>query len=139
MELGLDRLGKVAVMAALTDEQEEAMIKPMAAKAGYRLAITFVSGMSTDIKTSFVKSIISCAVQNGIIKKSPGQIHAVLHASLDAYTGVVHAVPADASLKLKVAIVADDAWVAVAIYGDSAFYPLTNHERCSLGVMHLAG
>jgi hut operon positive regulatory protein len=139
MEFSLDRLGKVAVLAALTDGQEEAVIKSEVGPAGYRLAITFVSGMSTDIKTSFVKSIIGCAVQNGIIQKTPGQIHAVVHAALDAFTGVLHAVPADASLKLKVAIVSNETWIAVAIYGDSAFYPLTNHERCALGVMHLTG
>jgi hut operon positive regulator len=139
MEFGLDRLGKVAVLAAITDEQEEAAIKAKVGSAGYKLAITFVAGMSTDIKTSFVKSIIGCAVQNGIIQKTPGQIHAVVHAALDAFTGVLHAVPADASLKLKVAIVSNETWIAVAIYGDSAFYPLTNHERCALGVMHLTG
>ncbi len=137
MEIKLSRLGRVAILASLTDEAEEPEIKLQMANSGYKLAITFVSGLSNEIRTSFVKAVIACAVKNEIIEKTPGQIHAVLHAALDAFTGVVHAVPADASLKLKVAIVTDTNWVAVAIYGDSAFYPLTNHERSGLGVMHL--
>lgn len=137
MDIGLSRLGKTALLAAISDEDEEQYVKDAAERTEYRLAITFVTGLSSEIKTKFVKSIIGCALQNDIIKKTPGQIHAVLHAALDALTGIVHSVPADASLKLKVAITADHQWIAVAIYGDSAFYPLTNHERSSLGVMHL--
>ncbi len=137
MEFELSRLGKTALLAALSDENEEEAIKRAVLDTEYRLAITFVSGRSTDIKSTFVKSIIGCALQNEIIRKTPGQIHAVLHAALDALTGIVHSVPADASLKMKVAIAADDHWIAVAIFGDSAFYPLTNHERSALGVMHL--
>ena len=137
MELGLTRLGKTALLAALTDDGEEEAIKRAVQNTGFRLAVTFVTGLSAEVKSSFVKSIIGCALQNGIIRKSPGEIHAVLHAALDALTGIVHSVPADASLKLKVAIVADSHWIAVAIYGDSAFYPSTNHERSALGIMHL--
>lgn len=139
MELKLSRLGRTAILASLTDEAEELAMKQLVQQSPFRLAITFVSGLSNEIRATFVKSVINCAVQNGIIQKSPGQIHAVVHAALDAYTGVVHAVPADASLKIKVAIVTDGMWVAVAVYGDSAFYHMTNHERSGLGVMHLRG
>ena len=102
-----------------------------------RLAVTVVSGLTGEIKGSFTKAIVGCSLQNGLVRKSSGQIHAVIHASLDALEGIIKQVPSEASMKLKVAIVTDEDWVAVAVYGDSAFYPITNHERCSLGVMHL--
>jgi len=139
MELIPDRIGKLAVITAMSSNAEEGVLKQQAAESypDWRMAVTVITGLSSDIKSSFVKSIVGCALQNSIVRKTGGQIHAVLHAALDALSGVVHQVPAEASLKLKVCIVTDSDWVAVAIYGDSAFYPITNHERCSLGVMHL--
>lgn len=141
MNFELNRLGKIALLASLTDQEEEKTMKEELSnnRNGYKLAVTFVSGMTSDIKRSFVKSIIGCSLQNDLIRKTPGQIHAVVHAALDALSGVIHQVPSDASLKLKVSITTDSNWVAVAIYGESAFYPLTNHERSSLAAMHLGG
>ena len=139
MEMGLQRIGKIAMLAAMSDEKEEERIKKEVSENmnEYRLAVTFISGLSTDISKSFVKSIVGCALQNNVIRKSGTQIHAVLHAALDSLKGVIHQVPAEASLKLKVGIVSNQDWVAVAIYGDSAFYPITNHERSALSMMHL--
>ena len=139
MELKLNRIGKIAMAAALTDEHEEEIIKEYVKKYGidYKLAVTFVTGLTSDIKKTFVKSIIGCALQNHIVKKKGTQMHALIHAALDALDGVIHSVPVDSSLKLKVGICTDYEWIAVAVYGDSAFYPLTNHERAGMGVMHL--
>ncbi len=135
----LNRLGKIALIAAASDENEEEVVKNLINIPGgeFRLAITFVSGMTNEIKGSFIKSIIGCSLQNGLVEKSNTEIHAVIHAGLDALGGIIHQVGADSSLKMKVAIVRDRHWVAVAMYGESAYNPLTNHERASLGIMHL--
>lgn len=139
MEFSFTRTGKLASLAALTDDEEEKRLKEeLAHDIRYRVAITFISGLTSDIKENFVKSIIGCALQNDVIVKSSGNVHAVIHAALDALDGVVHNVPADSSLKMKVAIVSDGKWIAVAIYGDSAFYPMTNHERAGMSMMHLS-
>ena len=58
-------------------------------------------------------------------------------ASLEAITGITNHILFDAALKLKMAIVSDGKWVAVALYGDSAIHPITNHERAGLGIMHI--
>ncbi len=139
MKLNTDRIGKMALLAAMSDEEEERQIKAEVNNTigKEKLAVTFITGLTSDIKKSFVKSIVGCSLQNGLIKKNGTQVHAVLHAALEALNGVISSVPAEASLKLKVGIVTNEEWVAVAIYGDSAFYPITNHERCALGVMHL--
>jgi len=42
------------------------------------------------------------------------------------------------SIAVKIAIVRNDNWVAVAIFGQSAIHPLTNHLRAGLGVMHIS-
>ena len=137
--LKTDRLGKFALLAAMTDENEEAILKESLTgpEPAFRLAITFVTGLSNDIKRTFVKNVVNCAIQKGIIRRNGVEAHAVVHAALDALDGLTHHLAADSSLKIKVAIGSDSHWVAVALYGDSAFLPLTNHERASLSVMHL--
>lgn len=40
-------------------------------------------------------------------------------------------------LALKIAVVRDDGWLAVALFGKSALHYMTNHERAGLGVMHI--
>ncbi len=133
----LERIGKIAMLAALSDEEEERTIKEKAKKIGIKVAVTVVAGLASNVKESFVKSIIGCTIQNNIIEKNPVLAHGVVHASLDALQGVLHQVPVDASIRMKAGIATDGNWIAVALYGDSAFYPLTNHERGSLSIMHL--
>ena len=138
VQMGLSRVGKIAMLAALTSEVEEAEIKISAiALNNSKLAVTFISGMSKEIRNSFIKSLVGCALQNDIIDKQAGQIHAVIHAGLDALNGAMSHTPVEASVKLKVAIASDTKWISVAIYGDSAFYPVTNHERACMSMMHL--
>lgn len=139
MELACDRIGKLAQIAAMTTLQEEAFLKEHIAELApnFRLAITFVAGYSSEIRKRFVKSVIACAIENGIVYKDATAIHGLMHAALEAFESIGANVPAEASLKMKVAIVTDDKWIAVAIYGDSAISPVTNHERSAMGVMHL--
>ncbi|WP_339064025.1 HutP family protein [Tepidibacillus marianensis] len=46
-------------------------------------------------------------------------------------------VSSSVSLAVKVAVVRDHHWIAVAMYGLSAIHPITNHHRIGLGIMHL--
>lgn len=139
MNLVCDRIGKAALFAAMTSQEEENYLKShMGAECpGFRLAVTFVSGLTSDVRKKIAQAVIACSLQNKIIEKSPGSVHAVMHAALEAFEQIGSHVPVDASLKMKVAITTDDRWVAVAIYGDSAIQAMTNHERAGFGVMHL--
>lgn len=138
VEMNLSRVGKIALLAAMTSESEEAAIKSQINMVNnIKLAVTFISGMSREIRSHFIKSLVGCALQNNVVNKTAGEIHAVSHAGLDALTGAMMHTPVDASVKLKVAIASDGKWVSVAIYGDSAFYPITNHERACMSMMHL--
>ncbi|HOP62415.1 MAG TPA: HutP family protein [Spirochaetota bacterium] len=139
MDIKLNRIGRIALMTAITDESEEKLLKELikTQHGDYKVAVTCVSGLTSEIKTSFLRSIVGCALQNNVIEKSGKRIHALVHAGIDALAGITHSAAIDGSLKLKVAIVSDPDWIAVAIYGDSSYYPLTNHERACLGIMHL--
>ncbi|MEN3931610.1 HutP family protein [Microvirga sp. W0021] len=140
MEIKLTRIGKIAILAALSDESEEETIKAdvLAGNNNIRLAVTFISGTRGKINETFTRNILNAAIQNNVIRKTPGQMHAVLHAALEALQGVTpQTTSVSSSVKVKVAICTDGVWLAVAAYGDSAVSPFTNHERCGFGIMHL--
>ncbi|WP_319773917.1 HutP family protein [Breoghania sp.] len=138
MEIKPDRLGKVAILAAISSREEEELFKQhIASNTRLKLGITFVSGVRSDVTKTFVKSLVACALQSHIIHHQHNEIHAVIHAGLECLKGVVSDVAAESSLKMKVAIVSDGRWLVIAAHGESAFHPETNHERVGFGVMHL--
>ena len=117
MKIKCDRLGKIAIMTSLTNEDEEVAMKSYVKNnhPDIKLAVTFISGLSHEIKGTFIRSIVTCALQNNIILKEGTTIHALVHASIDAMTGIMHSTPAEGSLKLKVAVASDADWIAVAV------------------------
>jgi len=133
-----NQLGKVAMLMAMSGDDEEERFRKMLTAGPIRIALTYVSGPLGSARTNFIKTLVASAQENGVINTSVGQIHAVVHAGLEAFHGVTPLVTAwECSVKFKVAIVQDGVWVAVAVYGRSAAHPATNHERLGFGLMHL--
>ena len=129
-----------AMLLALTRTiSDEETVKKMLADKGYRFVVTEVGGKSslTEFQEKTTKAVIGAALNSGIIGKSATNYHALLHATDEAKRGIMVNVASSVSLAVKIAIVRDDSWIAVALFGDSALHPLTNHERAGLGVMHL--
>ncbi|NLH82005.1 MAG: transcriptional regulator [Phyllobacteriaceae bacterium] len=138
MEIDAHPIGKLAILLSLSSNEEEETIRKSLAKEGrVRTAVTWVSGRKTEINKTFPRSIINAAMKANVVRDAPSATHALIHAGLEALGGLIPPVPGDSSLKVKVAVVSDGSWVAVAAYGESAFLPETNHERMGLGVMHL--
>lgn len=138
LELSASRIGKVAIMLAMTSDEEEAAFKTRIANdSSYKFSVMWVSGRKTEIDKTFPRAILNAAPKNRTVEDRPGATHALIHAGLDAMNGLVPTIPGDSSLKVKVVIISDAHWVVVAAYGESAFLPETNHERGGLGVMHL--
>ena len=69
--------------------------------------------------------------------KEAYQIHAILHAAMEAKQGILVNVSTSANIAINIAIVRKDRWVAVAMFGESAVHHLTNHARAGLGIMHI--
>lgn len=142
MEIAASRIGKLAILAAISSDEEEVRIKErikerLDGDPNLKLTITYISGRKTEVEKIFVRSIVSAAIKCHTIPEKPGPVHAVIHAGLEAWHGLTSAVVGSVSLKMKVAITSDGHWLAVAVYGDSAMSTLTNHERMGFGVMHL--
>lgn len=132
-------LGRAALLLAMTeDRKEEEEVKKWLASIGYTKAVaTEVSGTLHEFKQKVVKNAVAAALNTGVIENAPEKIHSVVHAALEALCGIQVVSMANPSLKVKMSIVSDQKWVAVGMFGVSAAYPSTNHERAGLGVMHL--
>ncbi|KAA5606139.1 transcriptional regulator [Roseospira marina] len=138
MDIHPNRLGKYAILAAISSREEEDEFKAyIAEKTRLKIGVTFVSGIQSEVTKSFVRSLVTCALHSHVVHHQHNEIHAVIHAGLECLKGVTSDVAAESSLKLKVAIVSDGRWIVIAAHGESAFHPETNHERMGFGVMHI--
>lgn len=140
VEVSLDvgRLGKAALLLSMSSDDEENEIKrKIVEKTNYKIGVTRVAGFASEIRRKFAPAILGAALNCNVINKTTPEVHALLHASLEALNSIIQSESLDSSLSLKVSVVSDGKWICVGIFGDSAFYPITNHEKSALGTMHI--
>lgn len=133
-------VGIAAMLLALTRTmQDEECIKKMLNDQGFRYVVTEVGGNSamSEFQMKTTKAVIGACMNTGLFTKTPTNYHALLHATDEAKRGIMVNVASSASVAVKIAVVRDTHWVAVAMFGESALHPLTNHDRAGLGVMHI--
>lgn len=136
----VDGVGSAAMLLAMTKTiAAEQQIKTMLVQKGYKLAVTELGGNSIrdDLQTKLAKSVIGAVLNNNVIMKETPEIHAVVHAALEAKQSITMNVFTATNIAVKIAIVRKERWVAVAIFGQSALYHMTNHEKAGLGIMHI--
>ncbi|MCK4261145.1 MAG: HutP family protein [Halanaerobiales bacterium] len=133
------KIGKAALLLTLTSSrQEETELKKfLKERYNYHTVVTEVGGVLKNVKDKVVKSVVSAALNAGILEKKSSHIHPLIHATLEAERGMMFDIPTHSSIVMKVAIVVGRDWLAVAMYGESAIHILSNHERAGLGVMHV--
>lgn len=132
--------GRAAMLLALTwnIKMEEEVKKILDKNASIKYVVTEVGGKASgEFQDKIIKASISAAVNKNIINKTSNETHALLHALSEAKMGVSVNLSMSVSLAMKVAIVRDENWIAVALFGQSAFHPITNHVRAGLGIMHI--
>jgi hut operon positive regulator len=140
MRNSIQSVPSAAMLLALTRTiEDEESAKKLLSNHGYKFVVTEVGGNSgvSDFQHKTTKAVIGAALNSKLIAKTPTDVHALLHAAEEAKKGILVNVASSVSLAVKIAIVKDEQWIAVALYGESAIHPLTNHERAGLGVMHL--
>ena len=117
---------------------EESTLKQEYASRGLRGIVTEVGGNTKrDFQEKVGRAVLGAAMNGGLIEKQPHEIHALLHAADEAKRGTIINIASEANLAVKVAIVRNQHWIAVAIFGESAIHPMTSHERCGLGIMNI--
>ena len=133
-------VGTAAMLLALTrNMQDEDTVKKMLAEQGFRFVVTEVGGNSAlaEFQLKTTKAVIGACMNTGLFAKNPTNYHALLHATDEAKRGIMINMASSVSVAVKIAVVRDASWVAVALFGESALHPLTNHDRAGLGLMHL--
>lgn len=134
-------LERVALLLALTEgrEDEEELKKALTESFSLVCGVTEIGGTVTTLQQGgkLNNAVLSTAFNTGVIRKDPAQIHAAVHATLEASNSVFIHTNANASFALKVGMVTDRSWLAVAIFGKSSLHPLSEHARVGLGYMHI--
>lgn len=132
------QVGRAALLlASTTDSREEASLKQQILKSGWRAVATEVGGLAGDLPQKITRAVVGAALNSGVVEKKGGEMHALMHAALEAMNGFISMSLLEASIGAKIGIVRNRLWVAVAVVGDSAYHAVAHHERCGLGVMHL--
>lgn len=133
-------VGVAAMLLALTSSiRDEEVVKQAVASLKHKFVVTEIGGKSVSdtFQEKVNHAVIAASVNSSIIDKVPNEIHAIVHATEEAKRGILINTSSSASLALKIAIVRDEHWIAVAMFGKSALHYMTNHERAGLGVMHI--
>lgn len=132
-------VGYNALLLAMTRNiSDEDRLKKAFQEQKIRFVVTEIGGKSDmNFQDKINRAVIGAALNEQIVDKTPHDIHAVLHAAEEAKRGVLINTTSSTNIALKVAIVRNEHWVAVAMFGESAIHPITSHERCGLGTMHI--
>lgn len=133
-------VGSAAMALSLTNSlTDENQVKEFLQENEYMCAVTEVGGNTSQetFQEKTTKAVIGAALNNKILEKEAYQIHAILHATMEAKQGILVNVSTGANIAIKIAIVRKERWIAVAMFGESAVHHLTNHERAGLGIMHI--
>lgn len=132
---------RAAMLLALSRnrEEEERLKSSLAGIPGMRFAVTEIGGFSDTLHAQITPRVVGTCLSQGVLCRCASQVHALLHAIVEAGKGVCLDRPIRTSMSLKIGIVHYNNWLAVAIFGESAFHRLTNHRRAGLGVMHING
>lgn len=134
-------IGAVAMLLALTRSiyDEERIKSELSKIPEYKFVVTELGGKSTmdEFQEKTTRVVLGACLNAGLINKQTREIHAVLHATEEAKKGIIVNASSSTNLALKIAIVRNSKWIAVAMFGDSAIHYTTNHERAGLGIMHI--
>lgn len=140
MEATVSSVGSAAMLLALTQTiYDEDRVKQIVAAKKLKAVVTEVGGQSSfsDFSEKINRAVIGASLNSGMISKSSNDIHAVIHATEEARRGIFVGVGMSQNVALKVAVVRDDKWIAVAMFGKSAIHYMTNHDRAGFGIMHI--
>lgn len=134
----LERSAILLALSETRDEEEE--LKSVLTNAYHmRCGVTEVGGTVAALQptSKLITSVTAAAINTGVIQKEAKQLHALMHATLEATNSVFIHTHGNASFALKIGLTTDGEWIAVAIFGRSSLHPLSEHGRVGLGYMHL--
>lgn len=132
------QIGRSAlILASTTGPEEERILKEQITDFGWKAVATEVGGLAGDLPQKITRAVVGAALNGEIVKKNSNEMHALMHAAFEAMNGFISVGMLETSIGMKIGIVKNRHWIAVAVVGDSAYHAVAHHERCGLGVMHI--
>ncbi len=132
------QIGRSAlVLASTTAPEEERVLKDQIAGFGWKAVATEVGGLAGGLPQKITRAVVGAALNGEIVRKNSNEMHALMHAAFEAMNGFISVGMLEASIGVKIGIVRNRRWIAVAVVGDTAYHAVAHHERCGLGVMHI--
>lgn len=132
------QVGRAALLlSCTTDKKSEEELKALLGEEGWKSVATEVGGVASELPQKITRALVGAALNAGVVDKKPREMHALMHAALEAINGFVSLGTLEASIGAKLAIVRNRNWIAVSMVGDTAYHAVAHHERCGLGVMHI--
>jgi hut operon positive regulator len=113
------------------------MLKDQIAGFGWKAVATEVGGLAGGLPQKITRAVVGAALNGEIVRKNSNEMHALMHAAFEAMNGFISVGMLEASIGVKIGIVRNRRWIAVAVVGDTAYHAVAHHERCGLGVMHI--
>ncbi|MDD2206534.1 MAG: HutP family protein [Aminobacterium sp.] len=133
-----NQVGRAALLlASTTTSDAENALKRELAQYGWRSVATEVGGLAGDLPQKVTRALVGASLNAGVVDKTRNEMHALMHAAVEALEGFLTVGMLEASVGAKIAIVRNERWIAVAVMGDTAYHAVAHHERCGLGVMHI--
>ncbi len=133
-----NQVGRAALLlAATTTEESENSFRRDLARWNWRSVATEVGGLAGDLPQKITRALVGASLNAGVVEKKRNEMHALMHAAVEALDGFLAVGMLEASIGAKISIVRNSRWIAVAVMGDTAYHAVAHHERCGLGVMHI--
>ncbi len=134
-----DSVSRCALRLAMSVTMaEETTLKELLESLGFRCVVTETGGRSSgDFQEKITRAVLGASLNARLVEKVDHEIHALLHATEEAKRCVLSNTASVTSLAVKIAVVRKGHWISVALYGDSSIHPITTHERCGVGTMHI--
>lgn len=130
--------GRVALLLAATlSTEDERLVKEQIQRIGWRSVATEIGGLAGDLPQKVTRSVVGAALNAAIVEKKPDEMHALMHAALEAMNAFMPPSLLEVSVGAKLAIVRNDHWISVAVMGDAAYHAAAHHERCGVGTMNI--
>ena len=134
-------LERAALLLSLSEtrKDEDSLKEYYSSTFGFVCGVTELGGTVNTLQQTgkLNNSVLSAAVNTGLITKEPRKIHALFHATLEASNSIFINSNSNASFALKIGLTTNYEWLAVAIFGRSSLHPLSEHCRVGLGFMHI--
>ncbi len=142
------KIGKTAIMVAISNDEEEEVLFSRARKNGYLLCKGRVGSMKAE---KVIASIETAGIREGMLDGSYRQEHALYHAVLEALRGICRGdiglgdYNRTVGLTFSIVIglkdersVSEENWIAVGLYGTiGAPKKGHEHEVMGLGISHI--